>query len=44
MKTSAETSVFFAPKRMISFSEKRSDIAPITIVEGRNARPTSSGS
>ena len=32
------------PKRMASGPEKRSDIAPITIVEGRNASPTWSAS
>ena len=32
-----------APKRMISRSEKPSDIVPITSVAGRNASPTSSG-
>ena len=32
------------PKRMIKGPEKRSDITPMTIVAGRNARPTSNGS
>ncbi len=32
------------PKRMISGPVYRSDVAPITIVAGRNARPTSNAS
>ena len=44
MITRPAISVARGPKRMISGPEKRSDIAPMTIVAGRNASPTSSGS
>ena len=44
MNTSAGISVACGPKRMLSWPEKRSDIVPMTIVDGRNARPTSSAS
>ncbi len=37
-------SVARGPKRITRRSETRSDIAPMTIVAGRKARPTSSGS
>ena len=44
MTASAPASVVRGPKRSMSGPATRSDIAPMTIVEGRNARPTSSGS
>ena len=44
MDTRLGISVASGPKRMLSGPEKRSDIVPMTIVDGRNARPTWSAS
>jgi hypothetical protein len=44
MNTRLGISVASGPKRMFSGPERRSDITPMTIVDGRNARPTWSAS